>query len=71
MPLQLVPLAIGAAGFFAGSRLASSNNDAQVVVNAAPNPTATSEITRAALLGGAALVALMVVPKILGADKRR
>ena len=76
MPLPLllasplfVPAAAAGVGVFVGSRIASSD-DANVVVNAAPTPSITGDITRLALLGGASLIAISVLPQILGSKKR-
>ena len=68
MVLPLAPFLIGGVGVVTGLVLGGDNSEAQVVVNTSPQAVTSTSTTllRGALLGGAALAAFTLGPKILG-----
>ena len=63
MPLPLIPIAIAAvSGVIAGTFFGGDKNDAQVIVN---TPSSEIDIKTVALLGGTAIAAVLILPRVL------
>lgn len=67
MVFPLVPILLIGGGVVAGAVLSGDNSEAQVIVNTQPTAGASivSGISNAALLGGTALAAVLIGPKII------